>query len=1047
MKIMSANLVLNLPEFIRSVKVNSHKQFHIFLGAGASISSGVPSVDQCIWRLKQEIFLSEHTDIPASQLNLNIKSNRIKIQSWLDSMGYPPQGSEDEYSFYIEKCYPLHEDRKSFFFNIIHGATPGYGYRLLPLLAQDKLLQYVWTTNFDTLVAKGCENSSTHAVEIGIDCQDRILRWSDSRELTCVYLHGDYRYDKLKNTVSELRQTENQLLDNFIAKSSDCSLIVSGYSGRDKSIRDCIIKAYSKKSPFSVFWCGYGIEDFNDTVKEILDSIRNAGGNAFYIPTKGFDDLICRLSSQCLSEPFTSQANKLLADFNENKPRNENFTLSIDSATDIIKANAVQLECPQQCWSFELEKCPQQKLWAFCREKTAEVPVSVIPFKGKFYALGDWSIVKKQFEEFGIEKLQTEAIDSSELKFQNGSISHLFSSAILKSFAYMHGLTTDAKRLLWENKRYKPQDQWGNLRTNYPCYKQLEVAIEYLNQKLFIVMTPTVRINGHDGKDLPIDIRKIEQNKVLGWQHNNVFNNDLEYWRRKLFGNGKQCTISLPGALEHKFAILNKAKPLYTQLAVPCRPPLPQKQIPSCDFHGTVIEECNLVFNGNNGFERCPHPIRGLTQYLPYAFPLTSSLNKEGIKIGVIAAEKDIIPFNNFLMRAETRESAPSKEEYLLDFPGFHNAFKIPLLMPDIGSSGWEIINESTNPKELANDICRAADRLKMIGADVVIIYLPKRWGYPIRIENDVEYFDLHDFVKASCAQKGIVTQFIAERTTPITNQQCRIWWWLSLAIYAKAGYTPWILDGLDRQTAYVGLGYSIDQRQRKGEQIILGCSHIYNAQGEGLSFRLNQLEDAWIERRTGNPFMSKEDARRVGESIIQLFFEQRNKMPDRVVIHKRTPFRKEEVEGLCCAMHSVKNLELVEVSRENNLKFISSSFDFNKNKFNNYGYPVERGTLLLVEPQLAYFWIHGRSSALGRRIYYQGKRRIPAPVRIKRHYGCGDLHQLAIEILGLSKMDFNRMDLYGQMPCTIQTANKIAQIGVLLQRYKNTTFDYRLFM
>lgn len=65
---MSANLVLNLPEFIRSVKVNSRKKFHIFLGAGASISSGVPSVEQCIWRLKQEIFLSEHTDIPAKPI-------------------------------------------------------------------------------------------------------------------------------------------------------------------------------------------------------------------------------------------------------------------------------------------------------------------------------------------------------------------------------------------------------------------------------------------------------------------------------------------------------------------------------------------------------------------------------------------------------------------------------------------------------------------------------------------------------------------------------------------------------------------------------------------------------------------------------------------------------------------------------------------------------------------------------------------------------------------------------------------------------------------
>jgi hypothetical protein len=44
---------------------------------------------------------------------------------------------------------------------------------------------------------------------------------------------------------------------------------------------------------------------------------------------------------------------------------------------------------------------------------------------------------------------------------------------------------------------------------------------------------------------------------------------------------------------------------------------------------------------------------------------------------------------------------------------------------------------------------------------------------------------------------------------------------------------------------------------------------------------------------------MSRDDARRVGETVRQLFFDARMKLPYRVVLHKRTPFTRDEREGL----------------------------------------------------------------------------------------------------------------------------------------------------
>jgi argonaute-like protein implicated in RNA metabolism and viral defense len=78
---------------------------------------------------------------------------------------------------------------------------------------------------------------------------------------------------------------------------------------------------------------------------------------------------------------------------------------------------------------------------------------------------------------------------------------------------------------------------------------------------------------------------------------------------------------------------------------------------------------------------------------------------------------------------------------------------------------------------------------------------------------------------------------------------------------------------------------------------------------------------------------------------------------------------------------------------------------------------------------------------------YYQGKRRIPAPLVVRRHVGQSDLNVLAEEILGLSKMNWNTFDLYTKLPATIQSSSQIARIGSLLQRFSSVSYDYRLFM
>jgi hypothetical protein len=109
---------------------------------------------------------------------------------------------------------------------------------------------------------------------------------------------------------------------------------------------------------------------------------------------------------------------------------------------------------------------------------------------------------------------------------------------------------------------------------------------------------------------------------------------------------------------------------------------------------------------------------------------------------------------------------------------------------------------------------------------------------------------------------------------------------------------------------------------------------------------------------------------------------------------------------------------------------------------------PVRRGTVMKLDDFTALLWVHGATAAVNPSLkYFQGKRRIPAPLTLRRHAGATPLDQLCAEIIGLSKMNWNTFDLYTKFPATLQSSGEIARIGSLLQRFGAASYDYRLFI
>jgi hypothetical protein len=1051
---MPDNLILGLDAFVRSVGINKTSPHTLLIGAGASISSGVPSAASCIWEWKRSIFLTRNAGLEEQFAELSLPAVRAKIQRWLDAQRvYPPDDSPGEYGAYVEACYPIADDRRAFFQDIARQAVPHIGYRLLIKLAEAGIIQSVWTPNFDGLTAKAAADSkSLAAIEVGIDCQGRLPRKAKRDELICVSLHGDYRYDQLKNTPTELQQQEKQLRVALVDHLRDVPLVVAGYSGRDTSLMAALEESYKMSGTGVLYWCGYGDGEIPKQVRQLLAIARANGRGAYYVQMSGFDDLMLRLALHCLEGDGVKEARELIM-AQAPTPTEEcvDFTLTGLPTCGIIKSNAFPLAPPGEVYEFDLKEWPTEKVWEYFDTCTKGRPLVAVPFK-KAYAFGTIDDIRAAFADRIGERIERVPINEIDLGHEDGALTALIRRALVRVMAARAGVNNDGREIIWDKMAAERRKEGGN---DYLVYNALVVFLRRVAGKSYVVLKPTVRIETPTGEEVPEDVERSLKTKILGWQHNNKFNQVLNSWRTRLFTDEM---FEFPQNCGSPFKFHVKHAPVLAKIMCSDRGRqihVKERYQASITHAAVELKEPALVFSDRAATATVtdPHPVRGIVQNRPFDYSLTARKLTSSVQLAVICPARESGKLSDYLQRLhQTIDPGEFEQDYLPRFDGFQNGFATALQVPTPGENLWVTcpdidpnLGAEKGALQLSQNITTGLNAVKA-GAlpNVTIIFIPTRWAKWRSFETESERFDLHNFVKAFCVPQGLATQFLEEDTVE-NPLQCRIRWWLSLALYVKSMRTPWVLSSLDSDSAFVGLGISLDRKAERGQRVILGCSHLYNAQGQGLQFRLSKIENPIIRQR--NAFMSYDDARRVGETIRQLFWESRFKLPARVVIHKLTPFLNEERRGLQAGLSGVREVDLLEIHIDDALRYLSSVPQPN-GTFKEGAYPVKRGTLLKLDHRSALLWVHGVSRAINPRLnYYQGKRRIPAPLVLRRYSGRSDLTMVGDEILGLSKMNWNSFDLYTKLPATVETSKQIARIGTLLERFGAASYDYRLFM
>jgi hypothetical protein len=473
-----------------------------------------------------------------------------------------------------------------------------------------------------------------------------------------------------------------------------------------------------------------------------------------------------------------------------------------------------------------------------------------------------------------------------------------------------------------------------------------------------------------------------------------------------------------------------------------------------------LLDEPELRFHVSEKEYKSANPIAGLKAWGPYDASVPGCLRPNPLRLAMLCPTSSFQAVLQFLKRlsAGVAKSASSKDEYVVDWPGFRSIFQtniefpndpdshLVLLVPDdkvqaaLGSTQPEITFIETLKTYLKRLLPLRHE------FDVLIVYIPARWAL-FRERHSEEYdFDLHDALKVFGAPNNLAIQIIEEDHACSNPEQARVMWWLGLALYVKGGGVPWRLVDPSPDTAFVGLSYGIShQVGNTGGRIVMGCSQVFDEHGEGLKFLLHPVENPILFGKRKNPFMSREDARRLFDRVREIYQLANDRRPSRVVVHKTTQFTAAEMEGIATALSGIDEIELIQI--QDNTKWRAIAFDDKKQEVS--GFPLRRGTVLPLDKYSFLLWTQGDLPNITHRNrhFYQEKRGIPPPLLIRRFRGRAPLDQLAREVLKLTKMNWNNHQVYNRRPVTLTFSDELADISKQVTEIWKTAYDFRFFM
>jgi hypothetical protein len=251
--------------------------------------------------------------------------------------------------------------------------------------------------------------------------------------------------------------------------------------------------------------------------------------------------------------------------------------------------------------------------------------------------------------------------------------------------------------------------------------------------------------------------------------------------------------------------------------------------------------------------------------------------------------------------------------------------------------------------------------------------------------------------------------------TNPLSDRL----WNFATALFYKCGKkpwkTPWARDGV----CYVGLSY---RRADTMSQSACCAAQMFLDSGDGIVF----IGDfgPWYSDKTKEFHLTAEAAEQLLRGTIETYRGLDGRPLREVFLHARSGILPEEFEGFRKACPAGVNLVGVRV-RQDGFGPRLFRYDDHPDVQMRGKYPVLRGTFWQRTKNYGLLYTTGFKPRIGT---YDGFE-IPVPVSIAIQHGDAELLQVARDILGLTKLNYNACQPGESQPITIKFSDRIGEI------------------
>jgi NAD-dependent SIR2 family protein deacetylase len=338
----------------KHLEFNSLPKCSFLLGAGCSRSSGIPTGNEIIDRLRKLWFLTnfknsneyksdefeideekfeiledefqnaylEHETILLSNVNKSLENLKQKQPTYLKNILSEIKEEklkknlfEDQlYGFWFESFSENPKERQKLIETLIDNKEPSGAYLLLAHLIANQKIKNVFTTNFDDLLYDSLIRYTDTKPKVY--SHNEVAQYINTlgKRSNIIKLHGDFLFENIKNTEPETSSLWTNMEAKLEESLKNFDLIVIGYNGADASVMNSLAKL--KTNHYGLIWCGRNPENLNWRVSEFI----NNTPNSYFVEIDTFELLVFQLynifDEEIDSPDFITSAEKKKKEFN-----------------------------------------------------------------------------------------------------------------------------------------------------------------------------------------------------------------------------------------------------------------------------------------------------------------------------------------------------------------------------------------------------------------------------------------------------------------------------------------------------------------------------------------------------------------------------------------------------------------------------------------------------------------------------------------------------------------------------------------------------------